>query len=290
MSFREVHYTSPDGLRLYARDHGPVDALRLPVLCLPGLTRNAKDFEPLARVLAPRRRVVCADFRGRGRSQYAEDPQTYRPDVELADTLALLDHLKIDRAVVVGTSRGGIVAMIMAAKAPERLAGLLLNDIGPRIDVAGLLRIRGYLGKDQGFAGWPEAVAALKATNPGFETLSEAQWQEFARRVFREENGGPRADYDARLALTFPSEADIAAGKLPELWGLLPFLAGVPVTVLRGAHSDLLSPETVAEMKAHLPHLKTVTVANRGHVPFLDETESLAAIEQLLAEADGAAR
>ena len=287
MNFREVFYTSGDGLRLYARDHGPQNSGRLPVLCLPGLTRNAKDFEPLAERLGASRRVICPDFRGRGRSQYAGDPLTYRPDVELSDTLLLLDALEVQRAAVVGTSRGGIVGMIMAAKAPERLAGLLLNDIGPRIDTSGLLRIRGYLGTDPEFSDWAEAVAALKATNPGFDTLTAADWERFARRVFREEKGRPRADYDPRLAANFPSAADIAAGQVPELWALLPALAGVPVTVLRGVHSDLLSAATVAEMLAHLPHATAVTVADRGHVPFLDEPESLAAVDALLARVDG---
>jgi pimeloyl-ACP methyl ester carboxylesterase len=286
MNFREVFYTSGDGLRLYARDHGPQDSGRLPVLCLPGLTRNAKDFEPLALRLAASRRVICPDFRGRGRSQYAEDPLTYRPDVELSDTLLLLDTLEVPKVAVIGTSRGGIVGMIMAAKAPERLAGLLLNDIGPRIDVSGLLRIRGYLGADPDFSGWAEAVAALKATNPGFETLTAAEWERFARRVFRDEKGRPRADYDARLTATFPSAEDIDAGKVPELWALLPALAPVPVSVLRGVHSDLLSAATVAEMQARLPHAAAVTVADRGHVPFLDEPESVAAVDAFLAAAD----
>lgn len=287
MNFREVFYTSGDGLRLYARDHGPRNSGRLPVLCLPGLTRNAKDFEPLAERLGATRRVICPDFRGRGRSQYAEDPLTYRPDVELSDTLLLLDALEVQRVAVVGTSRGGIVGMIMAAKAPERLAGLLLNDIGPRIDTSGLLRIRGYLGTDPEFSDWAEAVAALKATNPGFDTLTAADWERFARRVFREEKGRPRADYDPRLVANFPSAADIAAGQVPELWALLPALAGVPVTVLRGVHSDLLSAATVAEMLAHLPHTAAVAVADRGHVPFLDEPESVAAVDALLAQIDG---
>lgn len=287
MSFREVFYTSGDGLRLYARDHGPQDSGRLPVLCLPGLTRNAKDFEPLAERLGATRRVVCPDFRGRGRSQYAGDPLTYRPDVELDDTLLLLDALAIPKVAVIGTSRGGIVGMIMAAKAPERLAGLLLNDIGPRIDKAGLLRIRGYLGRDPELSSWSDAVVALKATNPGFESLSAAAWERFARRVFRDEMGRPRADYDARLAATFPSAADIDAGKVPELWALLPALAGVPVTVLRGVHSDLLSAATVTEMQAYLSHVTAVSVADRGHVPFLDEPESVVAVDALLAAIDG---
>lgn len=279
--FREVHYSSVDGLSLYARDYA--GGAGIPVLCLPGLTRNAKDFEALAPWLAKSRRVICPDFRGRGNSQYADDPSSYRPDVEMADTIALLDHLDVPRAGVIGTSRGGIVAMFMAAQAKERLAGVALNDIGPRIDVAGLLRIRTYLGRDPAFASWDEAAAALKITNPGFDTLTEAQWQVFARRVFREENGLPRADYDPQLTQGFPSAEAIASGKVPELWSLFDQLAPLPALVLRGENSDLLSAATVAEMQQRHPGLATVTIPNRGHVPFLDEPAAMARIESWLA-------
>jgi pimeloyl-ACP methyl ester carboxylesterase len=280
LNFREEHIVTADGVRIYARDYRSSSPLT-PVICLPGLTRNSKDFEAIAPRLAGRRRVVCIDFRGRGQSGRA-DSATYRPDVELADTLAVLDHLNIRRVAVIGTSRGGIVAMLMAAKAPERMAGVLFNDIGPRIGKAGLIRIRSYLGGDPRFTSWDEAVTALKATNPGFETLSEAEWKIFARRVFRDENELPRADYDAGLTQTFPTVANIEAGNVPELWALLDLMKSLPVTVLRGEHSDLLSAATVAEMQAHLPSLVGVTVKDRGHVPFLDEPESLAAIDRWL--------
>ncbi len=281
-SFTEVFIGPADGVRLYARDYGPSEGGLTPLVCLPGLTRNSKDFETAAPRLSAARRVICPDFRGRGQSGRAADPLTYRPDVELSDTLALLDHLGLTRAAVLGTSRGGIVAMVMAAKAPERLAGIALNDIGPRIDKTGLLRIRSYLGLDPQFSGWDQAVVAMKATNPGFPGLSEDGWMAFARRVFRDVNGVPRVDYDVRLAETFPNAGEIAAGKLPELWGLLDLLAEVPALVLRGEHSDLLSAETVAEMQARLPTLVAVTVMDRGHVPFLDEPESTRAIDAWL--------
>jgi pimeloyl-ACP methyl ester carboxylesterase len=283
---RDVFVTSPDGIRLHARDHGPERGSLTPVVCLPGLTRNAKDFESISGRISENRRVVCPDFRGRGRSGYAADPLTYRPDVELADTLHLLDHLGVRRFAVIGTSRGGIVAMVMAAKAPDRLAGVLFNDIGPRIDKAGLIRIRTYLGADPHFSTWDGAVLALKATNPGFGTLTEDEWMVFARRVFRDDNGVPRPDYDANLTATFPSIEDVETGKVPELWGLLGLMKDIPATVLRGEHSDLLSAATVAEMGKHHPGLKAVTVRDRGHVPFLDEPESLAAIGVWLSEVD----
>ena len=289
MQHTEHTIAAADGTRLHARDYGTPEHGLTPVICLPGLTRNAKDFETIAPLLARSRRVLALDFRGRGSSGRA-DPATYRPDQEVADTLAVLDHLGIGRFGIIGTSRGGIAAMVMAARALPRMAGVLFNDIGPRIDKAGLLRIRGYLGADPHFASWDEAAAALKATNPGFPSLSEAEWHAFARRVYREEQGRPRADYDPALAANFPSVEEIAAGNVPELWPLFDMLAPLPCLVLRGEHSDLLSPATMAEMQARHPNLAAVTVAERGHVPFLDEPESLTAIAAWLTQVDAGAR
>lgn len=287
MAYAEHFVTAADGTQLYARDYAAERSGLVPVVCLPGLTRNAKDFETIAPRLAEARRVLCFDFRGRGRSGHA-DPATYRPDQEVADTLHVLDTLGIGRFAIIGTSRGGIAAMVMAARALPRMAGVLFNDIGPRIETAGLLRIRTYLGTDPQFADWDEAVAALKSSNPGFDTLDAAQWMAFARRVYREVNGRPRADYDPRLAQNFPSVADIEAGKVPELWALLDMMAEVPSLVLRGEHSDLLSAEIVAAMHQHHRNLTSVTVRDRGHVPFLDEAESRAAIDAWLQVVDRA--
>jgi len=282
--YREHVVAAADGILLHAREHGWRSGLT-PVVCLPGLTRNAKDFETIAPRLAGTRTVVAVDFRGRGRSGRA-DPTTYRPDQEAADTLAVLDQLGISRFAVIGTSRGGIVAMVMATRALDRMAGVAFNDIGPRIDKEGLLRIRSYLGSDPRFASWDDAVAALKTTNPGFPDLSEAEWQAFARRVYREAEGAPRADYDMGLTVNFPSAEDIAAAKTPELWPLFDMLAPLPCLVLRGENSDLLSDATVAEMQKRHAKLAAVTVARRGHVPFLDEPESQAAIDRWLAAVD----
>jgi pimeloyl-ACP methyl ester carboxylesterase len=287
MTFAEHFVSAADGTQLYVRDYAANRSGLVPVVCLPGLTRNAKDFETIAPALAQTRRVLAFDFRGRGRSGRA-DPATYRPDQEVADTLLALDTLGIERFAIIGTSRGGIAAMVMAARALPRMAGVVFNDIGPRIDKAGLLRIRTYLGTDPQFADWVEAVTALKSSNPGFETLSETEWLAFARRVYREVNGVPRADYDPGLAQNFPNVADIEAGKMPELWALLDMMANVPSLVLRGEHSDLLSADIVAGMHQHHRRLQSVTVRERGHVPFLDEPESLAAIAQWLAVVDAA--
>ena len=285
MDYAEHLVAAADGTQLYARDYAANRSGLVPIVCLPGLTRNAKDFEAIAPRLAESRRVLAFDFRGRGRSGRA-DPATYRPDQEVTDTLQVLDALGIERFAIIGTSRGGIAAMVMAARALPRMAGVLFNDIGPKIDKAGLLRIRTYLGTDPQFAGWPDAVAALKSSNPGFDTLSEAEWLAFARRVYREVNGVPRADYDPALAQNFPSVADIEAGKVPELWALLDMMADVPALVLRGEHSDLLSEDIVTAMQQHHRRITSVTVKDRGHVPFLDEPESIAAIGAWLETVD----
>lgn len=284
MDYAEFETVAADGVKLYARDY-PAGGNATPVVCLPGLTRNSRDFEALAPALAATRRVICPDFRGRGRSGRA-DPSTYRPDQELADTLKVLDELGLGRVAIVGTSRGGIVAMVMAARALDRIAGVCFNDIGPRIDRHGLLRISNYVGQPPAFADWDEAVATLKRSNPGFDSLSNAQWLTFARRVFRDENGLPRADHDPGLAVNFPRSADIKAGKVPELWGLFDLMGDIPSLVLRGEFSDLLSEETVADMTARHRALDAVTVAGRGHVPFLDEPESIDAIGRWLDQVD----
>jgi pimeloyl-ACP methyl ester carboxylesterase len=285
LTFTARFVTAADGTRLYARDYAAPGSRLTPAVCLPGFSRNSRDFETIAPRLAETRRVVTIDFRGRGRSGWA-NPATYRPDQEVADTLTMLDQLGIERFAVIGTSRGGIAAMVMAARALPRMAGVLFNDIGPRADKAGLLRISGYLGGDRQVSSWNQAVAAVKAANPGFPGLGEDQWLAFAQRLFREEDGVLRADYDPALATTFPSSPDIEAGKVPELWGLADLLAEVPALVLRGENSDILSAETVTAMHGHLKRLDSVTVRDRGHVPFLDERESLSGIGRWLAVVD----
>ena len=278
-----MRFLSPDGLQLYARDYGPLGLASTPVLCLSGLTRNSKDAHVVGDRIGHGRRVVAPDYRGRGRSAYATDWATYRVDVELADAIALLDTLGLDKVAVIGTSRGGLVAMLMAAQHRHRLAGVLLNDIGPVLEPTGLLRIRRYLGKPLRFTTWPGAVAALKRTNPGFESLNEAQWLAFAHRVWRDEDGRPMLDYDSNLRRTFPTPAQILAGAAPPLWELMAALDGLPAAALRGEHSDLLSPATLARMAETIDGLDAVTVKDRGHAPFLDEPESAAAIDELLA-------
>ena len=282
-AWRDVWFRAPDGLELYARDYGPPQGGPTPVLCLSGLTRNSKDAQPLAEHIGAGRRLVAPDYRGRGRSAYAPDWSSYSVEVELSDAIALLDKLGLDKVVVVGTSRGGLIAMLMAALHRDRLAGVLLNDIGPALEPAGLLRIRRYLGRRLRVTTWRGAVAGLKRNHPGFESLDEAQWLAFARRVYRDDGGRPALDYDPALRRSFPTPARIAAGAVAPMWDLLAGLQGLPVAALRGEHSDLLSAETHARMAETVENMDAVTVRNRGHAPFLDELESVAAVARLLA-------
>jgi pimeloyl-ACP methyl ester carboxylesterase len=284
--YRAVRYLSDDGLRLFARDYNSADTSLVPVLCLPGLTRNSKDFETIAPFLAQNRRVISVDFRGRGLSQYASNPLSYRPEVELADTIALLKQLEIERSAVIGTSRGGIVGLLMAALHPEKIVGLMLNDIGPVLETAGLLRIRSYLGVDVRYPNWEQAIDGLKQSNVGFHSLFPDEWRAFASRVFKTAKGKPRIDYDPALARNFPSHEDIAEGRIPKLWELFAATNAMPVSVLRGEHSDLLSVPTVEDMRQQNLHLDATTVMNRGHAPFLDEPESLDAMARWLTRID----
>jgi pimeloyl-ACP methyl ester carboxylesterase len=283
---REHWHTATDGTRLFAREVGPLDNDRVPLLCLPGLTRNSRDFEPVFETFGMSRRVIAMDFRGRGKSAYAADPLTYRADVELQDSLGFLDALQIERVAVLGTSRGGIVGMLMAAVAKPRLAGLCLNDVGCKLEAAGLLRIMGYVGTAQKYKTWNEVALKTAQSAVGFSGVSPKSWLKLVKRIYLQTESGIVQNYDLGLAETMPSVETVSTGKVPELWGLLPALADVPFAVLRGDGSDLLSAGTVARMLVSLPHLVATPVVGRGHVPFLDEPESMAAIHAWLAKVD----
>jgi pimeloyl-ACP methyl ester carboxylesterase len=284
--FREHWHVTADGTRLFARDCGPLDGLKTPVLCLPGLTRHSMDFAPVFDAFGARRRIIAMDFRGRGRSARAADSASYRPDVEVHDTLGFLKQLDVPRVALLGTSRGGIVGLLIAALGAQVLAGLLLNDIGCELEATGMQRIKDYVGKPKCYRSWDEAAKAIAAGSNGFANVSNAQWQAVTRRIYIETPEGICPSHDPRLADTLPSDDDIQSGKVAELWSLLPALYSVPFSLLRGAGSDLLAVETVARMKAEAPHLQTHEVADRGHVPFLDEPESVAAISTWLQEVD----
>lgn len=284
--WRDIFYTVHDGMRLYARDYGNRKSPALPVLCLAGLTRNSKDFHDVAVRLSRSRRVLAPDYRGRGRSDYADDWSTYNPLVELADTLSLMACEGIEEAAVIGTSRGGLLAMLMAAVRPAALKAVVLNDIGPEIASEGLLRIRGYLQHAPGPSPWHDARELLKKTNPGFQNLTEDEWMGFARRVFREVRGKARIDYDPNLRKTFLPYDDIIQDRVPTLWPQFAAINAIPALVIRGQNSDLLTTATLNRMRKLKPGLKTMTVADRGHAPFLTEPGVLDAIETLIRKAD----
>nr|WP_294847263.1 alpha/beta hydrolase [uncultured Sphingomonas sp.] len=275
------YWNSVDGLRLHYRDYaGPHD--RPPILCLPGLTRNARDFEPVAERWAGDWRVICVEFRGRGLSEYDPKPEQYLPPVYAADVLKLLDQLGIADAAFFGTSLGGLVTMLMASTDGERIAGALLNDIGPELDQTGIDRIKGYVGKDTRFANWDEAVSVMADRNRDvYPKWSRGQWEDYAHRVCREEGGQIRFDYDMRIADNFQTAA---VSEPTSAWPYLEALKGRPVTILRGARTDLLTVETADRMAAELGgDAELVTVPDVGHTPTFEEPESIEAVDRLLA-------
>jgi pimeloyl-ACP methyl ester carboxylesterase len=274
-------FTTSDGLSLGWEEEGA----GLPILCLPGLTRNARDFDDLGAALGGRHRLIRLTMRGRGASDRDPDPMNYAVPVEARDVLEFLDFLGLGRVVIVGTSRGGLIAMMLAAAAPERLAGVLLNDIGPELPREGLERIRSYLGVAPAARSHEEAAHALEAVlGAAFPGLPPAKWLECARRWFDATPDGLALNYDPRLREPF--EAGMAQ-PAADMWPLFDALAPVPVAVVRGAHSDLLTRETVAAMQARRPDLIVAEVPDRGHVPFLDEPEALAALDALVARVEG---
>ena len=284
--WRSVSWQSRDGLTLYGRVWGEDTAPGLPLLCLPGLTRNADDFDAIAATLSSgpaARRVVCFDFRGRGRSAHAP-VETYTPPTEADDTVLGLEALGIGRVAILGTSRGGMVAMVLALTRPGVVAAAILNDIAPVIETAGLLRIAGYVGVAPP-ADWEAAAASLR-TSQGemFPSLDADGWKRFARQLFRDEDGRPVLSYDPKIGDAF--RAFDPAKPIPPFWPAFEALAGVPAMVIHGALSDILSAATVAEMAARHPHLTVHTVADEGHAPLLWDAPTQAAIAHFLAAAD----
>lgn len=292
-------WRAADGTALAARDYAAAEGeARLPVVCLHGLTRSSRDFEAVAPWIAGQgRRVLAADVRGRGRSGRAADPASYQPPVYVADLIALMDALGVARAHVVGTSMGGLIAMTLAALAPGRLAGAVLNDIGPELAPAGLGRIAGYAGQGAQVESWEEAAAYARRTNAAaFPHYADDDWAAFARRLFREEGGRPVLDYDPAIMIPASDgqakdpggdgdgEAPAAA---PDLWPLFDALAagGRPLLLVRGATSDLLTAETAAAMRARAPQMIYAEVAGVGHAPMLTEPQARAAIAEFLARA-----
>ena len=280
--YEDRFYNSADGLRLHYRDYAGGAADQPPILCLPGLTRNARDFEPVASHVAGKWRVLALDFRGRGGSDPDPDPMRYGPKTYVADVLKLLDQLGIAEAVFVGTSLGGLTTMLLAASDEERVAGALINDIGPEVDQRGIDRIRTYVGKAADWDSFAAAGADFQArASDVYPKWTAPEWERFARRTCREANGRVTLDYDMAIAKPF---ADANDSTQPNLWPLLGNLRGKPIAVLRGAHSDLFASEVADRMIAELgEQAELVTVPDIGHAPSFDEPESLAALDRLLA-------
>ncbi|HEX5638727.1 MAG TPA: alpha/beta hydrolase [Burkholderiaceae bacterium] len=278
----ERYYSSADGLRLFYRDFAPLsEPARLPVLCLPGLTRNSRDFTHVAERIRRDRRVLCADLRGRGRSQHDPAWQNYHPGTYLADIGLLLQDAGIARCVLLGTSLGGILSMLLAATNPGLVAGVILNDVGPEVEPEGLARIASYVGRAAPPATWDEAIVTVRATYEiGMPGLSHEQWAAYARRSYSDVDGKPKLDMDPMIGEAVRSAPAAAA---PDLWGLYAGLQPVPTLALRGATSDILSTATFARMQREKPDLVRVEVPDRGHTPQLDEPAAVAAIDAFLA-------
>lgn len=277
----DYFYDSIDGLRLYCRVYAARQAGRPPVLCLPGLTRNSRDFADVAHHLSERHEVLALDLRGRGRSAWDPDPSHYQLATYVHDAWSLLDARGVRRVLILGTSLGALMGMVMATR-PERVAGVVLNDAGPELDLAGLRRIAGYAGKLPPVKSWAEAAAQARSVHSAsYPDLTEAQWLDYARRNHRDNEAGvPVPDMDPLIAAGFrnpPTEP-------LQMWPLYAQITRVPLLVIRGALSDLLSAQTVARMLREKPDLKTLTVANRGHTPLLTEPECVAAIDAFYAD------
>ncbi len=273
------YWTSFDGLKLYYRDYaGPAD--RPPLLCLHGLTRNSRDFAEFAERYAGKRRIIAPDFRGRGLSEWDPKPENYQPPVYAADILQLLGELQFPEAIFVGTSLGGLVAMAIAAFAPQLIAATVLNDVGPELDPAGIERIGTYVGDPVSFESWDAAAASLaKAHSPRHPNYGASEWDSYARRICRERDGAIVFDYDMAIAENFRAAQ---SGPAVDAWPYFLALSGAPLLIVRGEHSDLLSASAARAMADAHPDAELVTVPDVGHAPDLTEPAAVAAIDRFL--------
>jgi pimeloyl-ACP methyl ester carboxylesterase len=267
------HFTASDGARIAYRDEGEGQ----PLLCLAGLTRSGTDFDFVAPRLTALR-LIRMDYRGRGGSQWT-GAATYTVEREARDALELLEHLGVGHAAILGTSRGGLIGMALAAIVKDRLAGLCLNDIGPLIERAGLDKIKDYVGRNPAARSMDDLVARLPRNMPGFDNMPVERWQAFAERLYREVPDGLAIRYDPELRTSFLKAFE---GPPTDLWPLFDACAGLPLALIRGANSDLLSRETADEMRRRRPDMIFANVPDRGHVPFLDEPQALAALNAWL--------
>lgn len=287
-----LFHSARDGLRLHARAYGPEIDKHLPVICLPGLARTSADFHELAVSLATDlkkpRRVLALDYRGRGLSDYDKNWKNYDIQIELDDVCQVLAASGIEEAVFVGTSRGGLITMALAAMRPALIRGAVLNDIGPAIDARGLIRIRGYIGKLPTPRDYAEGAEILKRLSDSqFSIFGAPEWDLMARRTWKTAGNGQLVpDYDHNLMKTLES-LDLEA-PLPDLWPYFGGLAHMPVLAIRGANSDLLAPDTLLEMGRRHPNCDTFTTPGQGHAPALGSKDIIARITRLVHRADTA--
>ncbi len=285
----DIFYRSHDDLLLYVRKYGRDDLPGRPLLCLPGLTRNGRDFHDLAVALASHatspRAVYCVDYRGRGRSDWDKDWHNYAAYTELLDVVSFLTLRGLTDSAILGTSRGGIISMLLAVMRPSAIGCLVLNDIGPVIETSGLARIMGYAGKIPVPRDWDEACETVREMfKRQFTVLDAAGWRSLTRQLFNEENGKPAAAYDPNVGKAL-SEVDISK-PVPAMWEHFESLLQTPLMVLRGEHSDILSAATVQEMQARHPNMTQVLIRNEGHAPLLLDRFSQRQIADFLLEAD----
>jgi pimeloyl-ACP methyl ester carboxylesterase len=279
--YENRYWWSKDEVRLHYRDYpGPDD--RPPILCLPGLTRNARDYDDLARRLSPGWRVIAVDLRGRGDSGYAKDPMSYVPPTYVQDIEGLLGELGISRYIAFGTSLGGIVSMLLAGTAHGSVAGVLLNDVGPEIMAEGLSRIRTYVGKSNTWPTWIHAARAVAEANADvYPAFKLEDWLAMAKRLYRLNSAGRVVlDYDMKVAEPFRVPGNEAG---PDMWRALAVLKDVPTLIVRGERSDILSATTAEKMLGTLDRGELVTIPGVGHAPTLSEPAAVAGIDRLLA-------
>jgi pimeloyl-ACP methyl ester carboxylesterase len=278
MEYADVFFHLPDGLQLYARDYpGPAQPAAT-LVCLHGLTRNSKDFAVLASKLSQRYRVICPDLRGRGRSGRDSNPDHYNPQQYVQDVQALLSHLDISNPILIGTSLGGILSLLLAGKPESNIAAIILNDIGTEVDPTGLARIADYVGKTAPVAGWPEATAITQRVNgSAFPDYTLADWQAMARNLFVQIDGESVLDYDPAISVRFVEDT-----RTLELWPMLERAAQRPLLVIRGEHSDVLSAQAFAAMQARYPGITAAVIPRRGHAPSLSEADSVTHIFKFL--------
>ncbi|MGD9830197.1 MAG: alpha/beta fold hydrolase [Hyphomicrobiaceae bacterium] len=285
--WRDIYFTARDGLRLHVRHYEAPGSLRRPALCLPGLTRNAADFHVLASRLADarghRRPVYAVDYRGRGRSARDPDWRNYTLLVEALDILDFMTIAGLHSAAVVGTSRGGILAMIMAVLRPTTIGAVVLNDVGPVIDKEGLARIVGYVGRVPLPASWEEATALVRGMGArDFTDLDDVEWQAVARQWYHDENGRPAPSYDANLSKAI----SLGGGGIPDLWPQFMALSPFPLLAIRGENSDILSRTTLEQMCTRHPRIESLTVRAQGHAPLLRDEATIRIIFDFLMRSD----